>query len=285
MIHSYNTFTLALLIVGITGKLVNFEEQGAIADDLGLDIAWKNGGVMNETLNSLQPGDIFVVPNKYFYLMGGIKAWNLESVIFQLDGTLVFSDNIAEWPKETNGAVLECFHFFNLNNVTFTSSGVGTLDGQGERWWGLPGVGYLVREENRPRMIKIDGGKDILMENFFFLNSPYKTCGVYEVDGMEIRNCEISVRRTDQDHHGIIDLTAFNTDGFDVDGRNVWIHDCTVWDQDDSIAVKGNSENMLFERITASGVGLAIGSISEGHIVNNITFRDCFMHHTWKEST
>ena len=56
MIHSYNTFTLALLIVGITGKLVNFEEHGAIADDLGLDIAWKNGGVMNETLNSLQPG-------------------------------------------------------------------------------------------------------------------------------------------------------------------------------------------------------------------------------------
>ena len=47
MILRYNTFTLALLIVGITGKLVNFEEQGAIADDLGLDIAWKN---------SLQPG-------------------------------------------------------------------------------------------------------------------------------------------------------------------------------------------------------------------------------------
>ena len=35
--------------------------------------------------------------------MGGIKAWNLEFVIFQLDGTLVFSNNIAEWPKETNG--------------------------------------------------------------------------------------------------------------------------------------------------------------------------------------
>ena len=38
---------------------------------------------------------------------------------------------------------------------------------------------------------------------------------------------------------------------------------------------------MLFERVTASGVGLTIGSISN-QIVNNITFRDCFMHHTWK---
>ena len=47
-----------------------------------------------------------------------------------------------------------------------------------------------------------------------------------------------SAKRTDQDHHGIIDMTAFNTDGFDVTGRNVWIHDCSVWDQDDCIAVK-----------------------------------------------
>ena len=47
-----------------------------------------------------------------------------------------------------------------------------------------------------------------------------------------------SAKRTDQDHHGIIDMTAFNTDGFDVSGRNVWIHDCSVWNQDDCIAVK-----------------------------------------------
>ena len=47
-----------------------------------------------------------------------------------------------------------------------------------------------------------------------------------------------SARRTNEDHHGIIDLTAFNTDGFDVTGRNVWIHDCVVWAQDDCIAVK-----------------------------------------------
>ena len=39
------------------------------------------------------------------------------------------------------GDVLECFHLFNIENVTFTSSGVGTLDGQGEVWWGIPGIG------------------------------------------------------------------------------------------------------------------------------------------------
>ena len=29
----------------------------------------------------------------------------------------------------------------------------------------------------------------------------------------------------------VIDMTAFNTDGFDVSGKNVWIHDCQIWNQ------------------------------------------------------
>ena len=107
----------------------------------------------------------------------------------------------------------------------------------------------------RPRLFNVEDSKNILVENFYFLNSPYWTFWVHGVDGLEVRFCEIrspetsqdiltfdsfdfSARRTDQDHHGIIDLTAFNTDGFDVTGKNVWIHDCTVWDQDDCIAVK-----------------------------------------------
>ena len=36
-----------------------------------------------------------------------------------------------------------------------------------------------------------------------------------------------------------------------------------------------------FERITASGVGLTIGSIG-GSTVRNITFRDCYMHRSYK---
>ncbi len=75
--------------------------------------------------------------------------------------------------------------------------------------------------------------------------------------------------------------SAFNTDGFDVTGKNVWIHDCRIWNQDDCIAVKDGSENMLFERIHASGLGLVIGSIGDS-TVRNITFRDSYMHKTYK---
>ena len=82
-----------------------------------------------------------------------MKLWNI-------DGTIIFSNNMDEWPRESNGDVFECIHFYNLENVTFTSSGVGTLDGQGETWWGLPGIGYLVRGENRPRLFNVEGSKN-----------------------------------------------------------------------------------------------------------------------------
>ena len=98
---------------------------------------------------------------------------------------------------------------------------------------------------------------------------------------LEVRHVDISARRTDHDGHDIIDLSAFNTDGFDVTGDYVWIHDCTVWNQDDCVCAKDGSTNMLFERINASGVGLTIGSIG-GSTNKNITFRDIYMHNTYK---
>ena len=58
-------------------------------------------------------------------------------------------------------------------------------------------------------------------------------------------------------------------------------HHKKVWNQDDTVAVKDGSEDMLFERVTASGIGLTIGSIGTS-TVRNITFRDCNMYDTYK---
>ena len=83
----------------------------------------------------------------------------------------------------------------------------------------------------------VSSSRSLLMENWFFLDPPRWTVDIEEVDGLEvktpsplppsipppfpqIRNCEISARRTSEDHHGIIDITAFNTDGFDVSGKS-----------------------------------------------------------------
>ena len=123
--------------------------------------------------------------------------------------------------------------------------------------------------------------KNIIVENLLFKDSPFWTFWAEECDGLVVRYSDIDVRWTNRDKHTLIDLQAFNTDGFDVTGKNVHMHDLNIWNDDDCIAVKDGSENMLFERINASGLGLVIGSIG-GSRVNNITFRDAHMHRTFK---
>ena len=85
-----------------------------------------------------------------------------------------------------------------MDNVTFTSNGVGTLDGNGERWWGIPGIGFLVRKEDRPNLFKSENSTNLLVENLFLVDSPHWTFETKNVDGLEIRNVEIEARRTDE---------------------------------------------------------------------------------------
>ena len=79
----------------------------------------------------MQPGDTLLFPNTTFYLMGGIKGINLTNITIQFDGTLVFSDNIDEWPREANGKVLMQMYFEKCVNCVFTSSGRALINGKG----------------------------------------------------------------------------------------------------------------------------------------------------------
>ena len=101
----------------------------------------------------------------------------------------------------------------------------------------------------------MESSKDCLVENILFKNSPYWTFWAGSAENLEIRWSDIVAKRDHSaDSHSIIELSAFNTDGFDVSGNNVWIHDVNVWNQDDSICAKDGSTNMVFERINASGL-------------------------------
>ena len=169
--------------------------------------------------------------------------------------------------------------------------------------WGLPGIGYLVRGENRPRLIEVQGSRlvirimimimlviccciwlfvclsyksvsvvqcalecvlviflnlesgsgeflqgsslrKLVLQKFPILDILGSRCGRIGGEKLkshqswncqprlqnwskrliwslkdQVRHCEISAKRKDSDHHDIIDLTAFNTDGFDVTGQ------------------------------------------------------------------
>jgi hypothetical protein len=284
-------YSIALVVLlAVLGALTtnatvyDFEELGALADDQSDDTMWLNGGLLNKTLNSLQEGDVFVVPNKTFHTQGGILVTSsLKHVSIVLDGTLSFANDRTTFPRDESDSVMECLQFNELTDVTFTSSGGpdnrGTINGNGQAWWGA--IKYLKYAEDRPRLFRILKSKSILFEKIALVNSPRWTFWAQNCNGLEVRNSEIDARWDQADRHTLLDLQAFNTDGFDVSGKYVYIHDVRIWNDDDCVCVKDDSEHMLFENIYASGLGLVVGSIG-GQRVNNITFRNAIMERTVK---
>ena len=280
--------------------VTNFLHAGGIPSDPAA--AWQNTATLNATLHALLPGDTLLIPRRTFHVMGGIEGVGLRDVTIQIDGKLIFSPDTSAWPRYADDITRRPgLSFWDAVGLTLTSSSQGVLDGSGRAWWSVPGIGYLIHTERRPRLLTVANSSDVLVEKLLLQDSPYWTTLFVNVVGLTVRYCGISARRTDQLRHSLVDLSAFNTDGFDVHGRDVHIHDCQIWSQDDAIAVKdyiaddyapggarGNhtpvavpSEDMLFERINASGLGLTIGSIGEG-LVRNITFRDCYLRHSVK---
>ncbi len=270
--------TLAVLNM-IASKLIDFEDIGAKPNDHSYKTALANGKLFNATLNALQPGDTFLVPNKTYTITGGMKARGLKNVTMKIEGTISFDNDRKTWPKNQFGNSEECIYLEDIEDFVMTSSGKGTIDGNGKAWWGA--IQYLIHGRDRPRLVHIKGSKNVLVENMLFRNSPRWTFYAEKSDGLLIRYSDVTARWTKQDTHTILDLQAFNTDGFDVTGRNVHIHDSNIWCQDDCVSVKDGSEDMLFERITCSGLGLVIGSIGSSR-VNNITFRDSYLPNTFK---
>jgi hypothetical protein len=260
-------------------RLLNFEDLGGIPDQESLPVVMKNQQLFNNTVNSLLPGDTLFIPNKTFTMIGGIKAGHFSDVVFQIDGTIRFTDDRDTWPKKSNGDVEECIYFEYIENIVFTSTGKGTLDGNGKAWWGA--IKFLKYQEDRPRLLFIRHSANVLVENLLLKDSPFWTFLSEDSNGLEIRYTDVSARWTDSDRHTALDLQAFNTDGFDVTGQNVYIHDCYIWNQDDCISVKDGARDMLFERITCSGLGLVVGSIGSSK-VQNITFRDSYLPNTVK---
>lgn len=272
-------FFILVNLLAIQARILNFEDLGAKPFDTSLETGFANGQLFNATLNSLLPGDIFVIPRKTFTVSGGIKARGLRDFTLRIDGTLAFLDDRDSWPKKADGSVEECIYMEDVENVVFTSTGKGVIDGNGKAWWGA--IKFLKFAEDRPRILHINGSKNVLMERLLLKNSPYWTFYAENSNGLLIRHTDVDARWTNADSHTLIDLQAFNTDGFDVTGQNVHIHDSTIWNQDDCISVKDGSRDMLFERISCSGLGLVVGSIGSS-IVKNITFRDSYLPNTFK---
>ena len=98
--------------------------------------------------------------------------------------------------------------------------------------------------------------------------------------------------------HMILQPEDLNTDGIDASGADIWIHDCTIINDDDSIAVKPSStggsigdtafnctQDMLVENMVLTGFGASIGSVGPSAsrpCVDRVTLRNITMPQSGK---
>lgn len=232
---------------------------------------------LSELLLSLEDYDSVYIPNGMYTISGGLELNDVNHVTLQLDGTLAFSSH--GWPRYDGGHVKNAF---TISNVTYLSiRGHGQLDGQGYHWWGVPFLGYLLHAENRPRLLQVKHSKHIQVSGISLVNSPYWTLDIHRCDYVEVSQLSVVNVRSSSAIPTLWDMTAFNTDGIDVSGTYIWVHDVAIKTQDDTIAVKGPSEHILIERVRGTGMGLAIGSIADEQF-NNITIRDSYLEYPYK---
>lgn len=209
----------------------------------------------------------------------------------------------------------------------------GIVNGNGKGWWDDVIAGRIpntIGDKRPPRLIYITESSDVKVEHLTLLNSPFWTLEVEAVRA-EINDINVLVdrkyqaellatlisteteRKLDEDigiafPFPIDDLPDWvlrrlrqpqdlNTDGIDLRGRDIWVHDCIIQNADDSVAVKplhivARSTNLPYcttnvtvENMVLTGFGASIGSVGpvRGHnCVDGVIFRNISMPGTGK---
>ena len=160
---------LLCLARAVLAAVWDFKALGAIADDgMNTTTLDANAALLNHTLQSiLSTGDTLIFPNTTFHLQGGITASGLRNITLRFDGTLSFANDRKRWPKKPNGNVMNCLQLEDVEDITFTSLGTGTLQGNGKAWW----LGIPTHSEDRPKLLQISNAARVLVEHLHFLNS------------------------------------------------------------------------------------------------------------------
>ena len=297
---------------GVTGAFRSIEDYGARAGDGGDAAA--NAAAISRALASLAPGDALVVPaNRTYHVVGGIAASGLRNATILVDGELFFDFDLVAWPRAFRGRYLNGLTISESIDVVLSSrarGGRGRLDGNGVRWWNHDIAGLLPDGDSRPRLVQLANNSDVLVERLELVNSPSWHLELSAVRA-EVRDVTVVTDRARErvsprlPSNGTLIPSALlqpedlNTDGIDPSGRAIWIHDCAISNDDDSIAVKPSRRgtvnvdgtaydctgDVLVERVELVGFGASIGSVGptdDRACVDGVTMRDVAMPGTGK---
>jgi len=306
---------LYLLLVCVCGaRELHIDAFGASPGNDADSVA--NAASINWALGNATNGDSVIVPVGTWKSTGGLHLASSTNVTLKIQGVLLADDDRKKWPLVSNGKGY--VDFLTVENAHgFTLDGGGTLDGQGKSWWNEFVNPTVHHKLHRPTLVHLMSCTDIVVEHLTMRNSP--SFHLQLGDALRARIAFVTVtvdrdsmreaksRRASQAGRGFgpgLEPEDLNTDGIDPSGRDIHIHDCSIQNDDDSIAVKPcgggcpNSadptknpaqctRNLLIENTVLTGFGASIGSVPpkswpNPNCISNVTFRNISMPGTGK---
>eukprot|EP00039_Didymoeca_costata_P008735 m.115566 g.115566 ORF g.115566 m.115566 type:complete len:400 (+) comp14210_c0_seq1:133-1332(+) len=174
----------------------------------------------------------------------------------EIQGTIVASPNIPLWP---NSSTLKChttpyesktpiyvpqkadFIMLEQNSTNITITGGGVIDGQGWRWWPLRKLPGDYWHNCRPRLLGASESFFLTVHNITLRNSPMFVISAHGIHHARFTNVNI-------DSGNGYDYSP-NTDGFNIQGSDIYIGQSTVRNGDDCVPIGPPSSNILVEDV------------------------------------
>ncbi|WP_261805845.1 glycoside hydrolase family 28 protein [Lapidilactobacillus luobeiensis] len=232
-----------------------------------------------------QGGGQVTIPAGHF-LTGSIELKSNVELHLEAGAILKFSDDPIDfpvidsrWEGVSRQVYRPCIYAHQATNIAIT--GLGTLDGNGAKWW------HIFREERdklvypRPQFIGFDDCERVLLENFQIKDSPSWTVHPVNCQNVTINN--ISIKNP---------IDSPNTDGIDPEScRNVRISNCQIDVGDDCIALKSGTEQNASEKIACENITISNCTLLHGHGaivlgsemsggIQNVTISNCTFEQT-----
>ncbi|KAJ1559497.1 hypothetical protein HK096_000388, partial [Nowakowskiella sp. JEL0078] len=132
-----------------------------------------------------------------------------------------------------------------------------------EYWDGLGGNGGVPK----PKFIRLKALSGVF-KNLLIVNAPVHCFSVSGSNNLVISGVTV-------DNRGPKQSLGHNTDAFDVSSTQVTITGCTVYNQDDCLAVNNGSGIKFLSNSCDGGHGISIGSVKAGGKVTDVKVSDC----------
>ncbi|KAI1857450.1 hypothetical protein JX265_011185 [Neoarthrinium moseri] len=224
-----------------------------------------------------------VFKNDTYHIKSVMNTTGLSNVDVDLQGTLLWDDNIPYWLNHSLPVGYQnqsSAWLFGGDNISWVGHGFGTLDGNGQVWYDF--VNGTNNYPGRPHQITFTGTQNSYFSGLRFVQSQMWTMTLIHSSNVLLES--IYVNSTDSKQEVGFGFSSLNTDGADtVYADNITFRGWTVDNGDDSIAMKANSTNILIEDCRFyTGLGVAIGSIGQYpdtfEYIENVTARNIEVH-------